>query len=86
MPKFRIATYNIHKGRGLDGGIRIERIGRVLEELNADIVALQEVVSPGGAINRRLLSSHRKSWNANGFLTRRPRSATWQNTPLKTKS
>jgi endonuclease/exonuclease/phosphatase family metal-dependent hydrolase len=48
MNRFRIATYNIHKGRGLDGRIRIERIARVLEEIEADIVALQEVVSLEG--------------------------------------
>jgi endonuclease/exonuclease/phosphatase family metal-dependent hydrolase len=40
----RIATYNIHKGRGLDGRVRIARILRVLQEIDADIIALQEVV------------------------------------------
>jgi endonuclease/exonuclease/phosphatase family metal-dependent hydrolase len=30
MNGFRIATFNIHKGRGLDGRTRVERIGRVL--------------------------------------------------------
>jgi endonuclease/exonuclease/phosphatase family metal-dependent hydrolase len=44
----RVATYNIHKGRGLDGRTRIERIARVLETIGADIVALQEVVSHEG--------------------------------------
>lgn len=48
MHKFRIAAYNIHKGRGLDGLTRIERIARVLDKLDADIVALQEVVSHEG--------------------------------------
>lgn len=43
--RIRIATYNIHKGRGIDGRIRIERVARVLAEVHADIVALQEVVS-----------------------------------------
>lgn len=46
--KIRVATYNIHKGRGLDGRTRIERIARVLEAIGADIVALQEVVSHAG--------------------------------------
>jgi endonuclease/exonuclease/phosphatase family metal-dependent hydrolase len=41
----RIATYNIHKARGMDGRVRIERIAKVLEEINADVVALQEVVN-----------------------------------------
>ena len=40
----RIVTYNIHKCRGLDGRTRPERISSVLAEINADIVALQEVV------------------------------------------
>jgi endonuclease/exonuclease/phosphatase family metal-dependent hydrolase len=44
MATIRFVTYNIHKGRGLDGRIRIDRIARVLEELKPDIVALQEVV------------------------------------------
>lgn len=41
----RIVTYNIHKGRGMDGRISIKRIVDVLAELDADIVALQEVFS-----------------------------------------
>ena len=48
MQKIRVATYNIHKGRGLDGRIRIERIARVLKAIDADVVALQEVVSHKG--------------------------------------
>jgi endonuclease/exonuclease/phosphatase family metal-dependent hydrolase len=49
MPRtLRIATYNIHKGRGLDGRVRIDRILRVLQEINADIVALQEVINRQG--------------------------------------
>ncbi len=42
---FRIATYNIHKARGLDGRVRPERVVEVLREVDADIIALQEVVS-----------------------------------------
>jgi len=40
----RIATYNIHKCRGLDRRVRPERIAHVIAELNADVVALQEVL------------------------------------------
>jgi endonuclease/exonuclease/phosphatase family metal-dependent hydrolase len=40
----RAVTYNIHKARGLDGRVRLDRIARVLSELDADIIALQEVV------------------------------------------
>lgn len=39
----RIVTYNIHKCRGLDGRVRPERIVEVLREIDADIIALQEV-------------------------------------------
>ncbi len=49
MHRFRIATYNIHKCRGVDGRVNPERVARVLEEVNADIVSLQEVVSHEGA-------------------------------------
>src|SRR5579884_3597034 len=47
MPiRFRTATYNIHKSKGVDWRIRPERISRVLREINADVVALQEVLEP----------------------------------------
>lgn len=38
-----IATYNIHGAVGCDGRFAPERIAGVLHELNADIIALQEV-------------------------------------------
>ena len=48
--RIRVATYNIHKCRGLDRRVRPQRIVEVLRELDADIVALQEVFSrPGHA-------------------------------------
>ncbi len=37
-----VASYNIHKGVGLDRRRRPERIMEVLGEIDADIVALQE--------------------------------------------
>jgi endonuclease/exonuclease/phosphatase family metal-dependent hydrolase len=40
----RVVTYNIHKCRGLDGRTQPERIAAVLATIDADIVALQEVV------------------------------------------
>ena len=43
----RIATYNIHRSRGLDGRTRPERIAAVLSDIDADIIALQEVVGSG---------------------------------------
>jgi len=48
MLRFRIATYNIHKCRGMDGRVHPDRVARVLEEVNADILSLQEVVSHEG--------------------------------------
>jgi endonuclease/exonuclease/phosphatase family metal-dependent hydrolase len=44
MTKLRVATYNVHKCRGMDGRVNAHRIVRVLEEFGADIIALQEVV------------------------------------------
>jgi endonuclease/exonuclease/phosphatase family metal-dependent hydrolase len=46
MSRLRIATYNIHSGVGVDRRFRPERILAVIEELAADVVALQEVLSP----------------------------------------
>jgi len=44
MLAFTIATYNIHKCRGLDRRVRPNRIVDVLKETGADVIALQEVV------------------------------------------
>ncbi|MCA1632462.1 MAG: endonuclease/exonuclease/phosphatase family protein [Acidobacteria bacterium] len=41
----RIVTYNVHKCRGLDRRVRPARIASVLREMDADVIALQEVVS-----------------------------------------
>ena len=46
----RVVTYNIHKCRGLDQRVRPRRIAEVLRELDADIVALQEVVGFGSPV------------------------------------
>jgi endonuclease/exonuclease/phosphatase family metal-dependent hydrolase len=40
----RVATYNIHRCRGLDGRTRPGRIAAVLAGVNADLIALQEVL------------------------------------------
>jgi len=48
--RLRVVTYNIHKSRGLDRRVRPGRIVEVLREIDADIIALQEVLSlRGGA-------------------------------------
>jgi endonuclease/exonuclease/phosphatase family metal-dependent hydrolase len=50
----RVATYNIHRCRGLDGRTNPARIAEVIRNIDADVVALQEVIgasqtSPGHA-------------------------------------
>lgn len=40
---FRVMTYNIHHGEGLDGKVDLERIAELIRKEGADIVALQEV-------------------------------------------
>jgi endonuclease/exonuclease/phosphatase family metal-dependent hydrolase len=43
----RVATYNIHRSRGMDRRTRPERIAAVLATVDPDVVALQEVIGPG---------------------------------------
>ena len=43
----RVVTYNVHRGRGLDGRTKPDRIAAVLQDVGADVVALQEVVGAG---------------------------------------
>lgn len=43
----RIATYNIHRCRGMDRRIVPARIVDVLRDINADVIALQEVIGAG---------------------------------------
>ncbi len=53
-PVVRVVTYNMNHAVGSDGNINIERIADVINESEADIVALQEVdrwVSNSGSID-----------------------------------
>jgi endonuclease/exonuclease/phosphatase family metal-dependent hydrolase len=43
-PSLRIVTYNVHKCRGLDGRTSATRVAGVLQEVDADVIALQEVL------------------------------------------
>ncbi len=47
MTTLRIATYNVHRCRGLDGRTSVERIAEVIRRIEPDVVALQEVVGAG---------------------------------------
>jgi endonuclease/exonuclease/phosphatase family metal-dependent hydrolase len=44
---FRVATYNIHRSRGLDGRTNPARIAEVIRGIDADVIALQEVIGAG---------------------------------------
>ncbi len=51
MPdRIRIVTYNVHKCRGMDRRVRPSRIVEVLQEIDADVVALQEVLGVSGRL------------------------------------
>lgn len=43
MSRLRVATYNVHKCRGIDWKVSPARILKVIEEIDADVIALQEV-------------------------------------------
>jgi len=47
MTDVRIATYNIHRCRGMDRRVVPARIIEVLREIDADVIALQEVIGAG---------------------------------------
>lgn len=50
----RLMTYNIHHARGMDNVVNTERIGKLILEINPEVVALQEVDSVAarsGSIN-----------------------------------
>ena len=41
----RLMSYNIHHGEGMDGKIDIERIGKLIIDINPEVVGLQEIDS-----------------------------------------
>jgi endonuclease/exonuclease/phosphatase family metal-dependent hydrolase len=47
MTTLRVATYNIHRCRGLDGRTSPTRIAEVIRRIAPDIIALQEVIGAG---------------------------------------
>ena len=56
----RIVTYNVHRCRGLDRRTRPERIADVLASIDADVIALQEVIGAGasGAGHAELIGAY----------------------------
>lgn len=48
VTSLKVATYNIHKCVGLDRRMSVARVARVIEEIDPDVIALQEVVSETG--------------------------------------
>ncbi|MGH9569544.1 MAG: endonuclease/exonuclease/phosphatase family protein, partial [Candidatus Angelobacter sp.] len=83
--EFRVATYNTHKCRGMDGRIRPHRVAQVLQELDADVIALQEIASLSGG--RKEQNQAQYLADAVGFNyhigeTRKWRGATYGNVVL----
>jgi endonuclease/exonuclease/phosphatase family metal-dependent hydrolase len=83
-----VASYNIHRGVGLDGRRDLARIADVIGELAPDVVGLQEVIretgtgpaDQGAYLARRLgmelvmgaTRPHGDGWYGNAVLTRLP--------------
>jgi len=83
--KLRVVTYNVHRCRGMDRRVRPQRIVEVLGEINADVIALQEVLSiPDGRPEddqARFIAEHLKLLHAVGG-TRRLRGGIYGNVIL----
>lgn len=53
-----LVSYNIHSGIGTDGVFDLHRVGEVLQEINADVIALQEVGDFMGRTSREEHPEH----------------------------
>ena len=48
MTPLVVASYNIHRGVGLDRRRDLDRIARVIGEIDPDVIGLQEVINENG--------------------------------------
>ncbi len=53
-----LVSYNIHSGIGTDGAFDLHRVGEVLREIDADVIALQEVGDYRGVTPREDQPEH----------------------------
>jgi endonuclease/exonuclease/phosphatase family metal-dependent hydrolase len=63
----RVLTYNIHHGEGTDRRLDLERVARVIERLQPDLVALQEVdvgTDRAGGANQVAVLAHLTAMHA----------------------
>jgi endonuclease/exonuclease/phosphatase family metal-dependent hydrolase len=81
MTRFRVATYNVHKCKGVDLRVSPQRIADVICEISADILAVEEILySQAEAISSRLqlpftfglARHHQKEPYGNAVFTRLP--------------
>jgi len=67
----RLASYNLHGWRDTDHGDNLERVTATLKKMNADVVALQEVLHPfrppSGDVAAQAYFDTVKSGKGNGF-------------------
>ncbi len=73
--RLRVASYTVHRWAGVRGGGRYapERTVTVIEELQADVLALQEVLRPTGHIDPLVEVADRLGYHLAFAVTRRHR-------------
>ncbi|HEX9284153.1 MAG TPA: endonuclease/exonuclease/phosphatase family protein [Nitrospirales bacterium] len=68
--RIRVVTYNIRQARGWDGATRPDRIITVLQEVDADIIALQEVLFSQALLIQKTLGLGGIAFNSTRRLRR----------------
>ena len=64
-PPLRVLTYNLHHGEGTDGVLDLERIARVIEDADVDLVALAPSPCPSYELARQ--GGAQVRWDGGGF-------------------